>query len=63
MHIHPRCRYATSICFKDRPELEEKEPGRFVACHHWEEVEISELVEEVVGLQKDRIKKKKINKK
>ena len=61
--FHPRCKYATAICSKDRPELDEKEPGRFVACHHWEEVEISELAEEVVGLQKDRIKKKKGNKK
>ena len=57
--FHPRCKYATSICSVDRPELDEKEPGRFVACHHWTEVEMSELAEEVVGLQKDRIKKKK----
>ncbi|MHA1185625.1 MAG: ABC transporter ATP-binding protein [Candidatus Heimdallarchaeota archaeon] len=61
--FHPRCKYATAICSKDRPDLDEKEPGRFVSCHHWEEVEISELAEEVVGLRKDRVKKKKGNKK
>jgi len=47
--FHPRCRYAKEICSKSIPILEEKTKGRFVACHFWEEVEISELAEEVVG--------------
>ncbi|NHJ48102.1 MAG: ABC transporter ATP-binding protein [Asgard group archaeon] len=55
--FHPRCRYAKEICSKDIPPMEEKQPGRFVACHFWEEVEISELAEEVIGSQKDKIKK------
>jgi oligopeptide/dipeptide ABC transporter ATP-binding protein len=32
--FHPRCRYATDICRSARPDLEEVEPGRQVACHH-----------------------------
>lgn len=57
--FHPRCRYAKEICSKDRPALEEKVPGRFVACHFWEEVEISELAEEVMGQKKNNIKRPK----
>jgi peptide/nickel transport system ATP-binding protein len=30
----PRCTYATEICGKDRPVLEQKAPTRFGACHH-----------------------------
>jgi peptide/nickel transport system ATP-binding protein len=56
--FHPRCRYAKEICSKKVPILEEKTPGRFVSCHFWEEVEISELAEEVIGgLDKNKIKK------
>ncbi len=56
--FHPRCRYAKEICSKSIPILEEKTKGRFVACHFWEEVEISELAEEVVGgLDKNKMKK------
>ncbi len=57
--FHPRCRYAKEICSKDRPAMEEKVPGRFVACHFWEEVEISDLAEQVIGLKKNDIKKPK----
>lgn len=32
--FHTRCRYATDICKKVTPELEEVSPGHFVACHH-----------------------------
>ncbi len=32
--FHPRCDYATSICKEKRPDLEELEPGHWVACHH-----------------------------
>ena len=57
--FHPRCRYAKDICSKDRPVLEEKEKGRFVACHFWEEVEISDLASEVISSKEDTVKKKK----
>ncbi|NHJ86392.1 MAG: ABC transporter ATP-binding protein [Asgard group archaeon] len=57
--FHPRCKYAKEKCSIDRPEIEEKEPGRFVACHFWEEVEISDLAEEVIGGQKKKFKDKK----
>ncbi len=30
--FHPRCRHAEARCRETRPELEEIEPGRFVAC-------------------------------
>jgi oligopeptide transport system ATP-binding protein len=30
--FHPRCRYAIEACKGARPDLEEKEPGRFAAC-------------------------------
>lgn len=56
--FHPRCKYAKDICSKIRPEVEEKIPGRFVACHFWEEVEISELAEDVIGSHKNKVKKK-----
>lgn len=32
--FHTRCKYATDICRKVVPELEEARPGHFVACHH-----------------------------
>ncbi len=32
--FHTRCKYCTEICTKVVPELEEVEPGHFVACHH-----------------------------
>mgnify|MGYP000096965149 CR=1 FL=1 len=32
--FHTRCKYATDICKKVTPELEEISPGHFVACHH-----------------------------
>lgn len=32
--FHTRCRYATDICKKVVPELEEVRPEHFVACHH-----------------------------
>ncbi len=56
--FHPRCKYAKDKCSQDIPVMEEKETGRFVACHYWEDVEISELAEQVMGSQKDKIKQK-----
>jgi peptide/nickel transport system ATP-binding protein len=32
--FHTRCRYATDICKKVTPNMEEISPGHFVACHH-----------------------------
>ncbi len=32
--FHPRCDYATSVCKEKRPNLEELEPGHWVACHN-----------------------------
>lgn len=32
--FHTRCKYATDICRKVTPNLEEVRPGHFVACHH-----------------------------
>jgi oligopeptide/dipeptide ABC transporter ATP-binding protein len=31
--FHPRCRYAVEICRTIQPPLEEKQDGRFAACH------------------------------
>ena len=31
--FHPRCKYLKDICKKELPELQEVEPGRWVACH------------------------------
>lgn len=56
--FHPRCKYAKDKCSVDIPVLEEKETGRFVACHFWEDVEVSELAEQVMGSHKDKVKGK-----
>lgn len=32
--FNTRCKYCTDICREVAPELEEVEPGHFVACHH-----------------------------
>lgn len=37
----PRCPYATEICRKNKPDIEEVEPGRYVACHHIEETKVT----------------------
>ncbi|MEA2070191.1 MAG: ABC transporter ATP-binding protein [Asgard group archaeon] len=57
--FHPRCKYATEICSKVQPPLEEKVEGRFIACHHWDEVEISELAEDVVGVHKEKFERRR----
>jgi oligopeptide/dipeptide ABC transporter ATP-binding protein len=36
--FHPRCNYATDICKKAPPPLNEVEPGHFVACYRYEDV-------------------------
>nr|KXH73914.1 MAG: hypothetical protein AM325_06935 [Candidatus Thorarchaeota archaeon SMTZ1-45] len=32
--FHPRCDYATETCKQEKPLLEEKQPGHWVACHN-----------------------------
>ena len=32
--FHPRCDYATEICKQEKPQVQEVEPGHYVACHH-----------------------------
>lgn len=32
--FHTRCRYATAVCKEVPPEMLERAPGHFVACHH-----------------------------
>ncbi|MGI6403852.1 MAG: ABC transporter ATP-binding protein [Oscillospiraceae bacterium] len=34
----PRCNYATDICHRETPPLEEVEPNHFVACHRVREI-------------------------
>ena len=39
--FHPRCKYATEICRSVRPPEVEIGPQRRVACHHFEELDLS----------------------
>lgn len=39
-HLHPRCRYATEICFRITPVYREVTPEHFVACHLAEELNL-----------------------
>jgi len=39
----PRCPLATDVCRKVEPKMVEVEKDHFVACHRWEEVEVSKL--------------------
>jgi len=34
----PRCAYATDICWRQQPELEQSTGGSEVACHHWRDL-------------------------
>ncbi len=36
--FNPRCGFATDVCRRELPELVEVIPGRYAACHHWQEV-------------------------
>ncbi|MBN1584349.1 MAG: dipeptide ABC transporter ATP-binding protein [Anaerolineae bacterium] len=46
-YFHPRCAYAVDHCKTETPRLTEINPGRFVACHRANELEL-------VGIKKDR---------
>ncbi|MBI5668507.1 MAG: ATP-binding cassette domain-containing protein [Chloroflexi bacterium] len=39
-YFHPRCKYATDKCKVEAPPLRELEPGRQVACHYAETLEL-----------------------
>jgi oligopeptide transport system ATP-binding protein len=36
--FHPRCPFARAECTRVEPEYTEVEPGRWVACHFWQEI-------------------------
>ncbi len=36
-----RCGFASDLCSREMPALEEKEPGHFAACHHWSQVALA----------------------
>ena len=44
-HFHPRCRYATDICRKEDPKLQEIGPEHQVACHRAKELDLTGVVE------------------
>jgi peptide/nickel transport system ATP-binding protein len=43
--FHPRCPYAQEVCSMEEPALREIEPGRAVACHFAEELELASALE------------------
>lgn len=43
--FHTRCRYCTDKCKKEDVELQEIEPGHFVACHRVKELKLKGIVE------------------
>lgn len=42
-YFHPRCRYATERCVKEKPALREVAPGRHAACHYAETLDLKGL--------------------
>jgi oligopeptide/dipeptide ABC transporter ATP-binding protein len=38
--FHPRCQYATQKCAEAPPVLEEVEPGHFVSCFEWRNIQL-----------------------
>ena len=39
-HFHPRCSYASEICKKEEPNMQEIEPMHFVSCHHFKDIQL-----------------------
>ncbi len=37
--FHPRCEYATEVCRNEVPDFREVEPGHFIMCHRYEELD------------------------
>ena len=44
-NFHPRCNYAQPICSQEEPELREVMPGRAVACHFAEQLDLASALE------------------
>ena len=42
-YFHPRCRYATERCVKEKPALREVTPGHHAACHYAETLDLKGL--------------------
>lgn len=51
--FHPRCPFARAECARVEPAYEEVEPGRWVACHYWQDVKQSGGIPEVAALTAD----------
>ena len=54
--FHPRCKYATEICSRERPEDVWLGPKRRVACHHYEELDLDvdeETIRERVKIKEE----------
>ena len=43
-YFHPRCEYATDLCRRESPTLQEVEPNHFVSCHHAKELSLAGVV-------------------
>ncbi len=43
-YFHPRCPYATALCAQEAPPLRELAPGREVACHHADHLDLPGMV-------------------
>jgi len=54
--FHPRCKFATEICMRERPPdiIIDKQKGRRVQCHHFEELDLH--VDESVMQKRTRVK-------
>jgi oligopeptide/dipeptide ABC transporter ATP-binding protein len=44
--FHPRCNYAIDECKSKIPEFREVEPGHWIRCHRWNEIEGGAVVQE-----------------
>jgi peptide/nickel transport system ATP-binding protein len=59
-YFHPRCKYATSLCKTDTPLLREIEPGRHVACHHAETLDLRGVLQsQAVEVEAERYTRRK----
>nr|WP_319473842.1 oligopeptide/dipeptide ABC transporter ATP-binding protein [uncultured Sphaerochaeta sp.] len=42
--FHPRCKYCTEICKRQAPEFQEERDGHFVACHHYNDLQLQGIL-------------------
>lgn len=42
--FHPRCKYCTEICRRKAPEFLEVRDGHFVACHHYNDLQLQGIL-------------------